>query len=1034
MVDPPQSGHGRPAPVRHSPRGSARTFVLLAAPPGFARLALVASQFFTLDMTAAPDRRPADATLSVAKAAQVLGVHPNTIRAWSEQGRLRCYRINARGDRRYRVGDLRRFLSDAAQGPAQAANGRRPAGRISAAPRSAPSRPTGQQAGRAPRAAPVIRIRPGASSDTGARFGTDEATAGGLVGPNAARQLADLAILVASGRELERILPSAARMVREATHAAGVVIWEMRADRLVHRASSAESGNRSAQAVPNSGLGAKALAQRRPIVESRPMARKGVTPRARAGASAASRNVLDIAVPIVTDQGWGAIAVRLTRGLPSGDATVSWLEAAAALLAASVRLAALIGEAAWELHRADALRRVALDTNGTLDLDETLARLVDHAMTLFAADRGAVFVRRPDGLIEAEVSRGLSSAYLDAARQSPTPSLPAAAAEARRPLFATGYRDDQRSRAFRAAVDLEGFDTICAAPLLDGDEIVGLLILYHDRPRQWVAPELETMAAFASQATVAVRSSQQYTQMARWAAQLQSIQQLGVRLNRLTTVPEIAAAIATELQVVIKYDNIRVYRLEGNDLNVVALHSSQGEYSHETPHLVRSRVGRGITGWVAAHGVAVNLPDAAADPRSARIPGTSPLDESMLLAPTIFEDRVLGVIVLARRGLRQFGDDDLRLLEIYASVAAQAIANAEATERLRGQSTLLERQLKSQRELLRITESILSTLDPRAVLAQITERLGRLVRFDTMAIEVYERRSGMLTPLTARGPDGPAAAHSAAADPLAAWVIDHNEARLVRGDGASGSVSSQIVAPLRGRDGVTGLLTLARSPDLSAFSADELELVQLFAAQVSIALQNAEAHRALEVRARTDDLTGLLNHGSLREWLHRSEADGTSFSLIMLDLDAFKTVNDAFGHQAGDRLLTQIGAAIVAAGRDSDLVFRYGGDEFAVLLPGATATGAMQAAERIREAVHRVGAPSDGSSEGLAMTASIGVATYPADGSSGADILLAADRACFVAKRTGRDRIADAAKGLALAAAFSLQQPTPVDSPSRGTL
>ena len=144
-------------------------------------------------------------------------------------------------------------------------------------------------------------------------------------------------------------------------------------------------------------------------------------------------------------------------------------------------------------------------------------------------------------------------------------------------------------------------------------------------------------------------------------------------------------------------------------------------------------------------------------------------------------------------------------------------------------------------------------------------------------------------------------------------------------------------------------------------------------------------------------------------------------------------MNDRFGHQAGDRLLTQIGAAIVAAGRDSDLVFRYGGDEFAVLLPGATTTGAMQVAERVREAVNRVGGPSDGESAGLAMTASIGVATYPADGATGADILLAADRACFVAKRTGRDRIADAAKGLALAAEFSLQQPTPVDSPSQNS-
>ena len=112
-------------------------------------------------------------------------------------------------------------------------------------------------------------------------------------------------------------------------------------------------------------------------------------------------------------------------------------------------------------------------------------------------------------------------------------------------------------------------------------------------------------------------------------------------------------------------------------------------------------MGQGITGWVAEHRIAQNLPNAAADPRANTIPGTEEdLDESMLLAPMMFEDEVLGVLVLSKLGLDQFSDDDLRLLVIYASFAAQAMANADTTERLRAQSTALERQLRSQRELL----------------------------------------------------------------------------------------------------------------------------------------------------------------------------------------------------------------------------------------------------------------------------------------------------------------------------------------------
>jgi signal transduction protein with GAF and PtsI domain len=104
-----------------------------------------------------------------------------------------------------------------------------------------------------------------------------------------------------------------------------------------------------------------------------------------------------------------------------------------------------------------------------------------------------------------------------------------------------------------------------------------------------------------------------------------------------------------------------------------------GEYLDETPEQLKVRYGAGITGWVAENRAAERLDDAAKDPRAQTIPGTEDdLDESMLLAPMLFEDEVLGVLVLSKLGLRQFRADDLRLLEIYASFAAQAMANANA--------------------------------------------------------------------------------------------------------------------------------------------------------------------------------------------------------------------------------------------------------------------------------------------------------------------------------------------------------------------
>ena len=222
-----------------------------------------------------------------------------------------------------------------------------------------------------------------------------------------------------------------------------------------------------------------------------------------------------------------------------------------------------------------------------------------------------------------------------------------------------------------------------------------------------------------------MRNAKNFDRMAAWTTQLHSIQQLGTRLTRLRTVREIGQTICTELNQLIECHNIRVYRVEGDDCVPVAWRGEVGEYVTEDGEQLRLKVGEGITGWVARHGIAQNLANAAEDQRTQTIPGTDDdLDESLLLAPMLFDDEVIGVIVLAKLGLNQFGPDDLRVLEIYASIAAQAVANADATERLRAQSEALTRQLNSQRELLRVTESILTTLDTQTLLEEIAERLA----------------------------------------------------------------------------------------------------------------------------------------------------------------------------------------------------------------------------------------------------------------------------------------------------------------------
>jgi diguanylate cyclase (GGDEF)-like protein/excisionase family DNA binding protein len=947
--------------------------------------------------TVARTPRPGDATLSVTKAARVLGVHPNTVRAWSDAGRLRYYRINDRGDRRYRALDLQRFLASTVSG-------------VSA---SEPEPAAGRAQRRGPLAAPMLTDSPA---------GLD--------------LLADLAEIASTPSGLDPALDEACKRIRIATGAALVGIWERRPGGLVARSSDVEgAGITAVRAVaPGHNLFSLALESASPI-----HARPGL-----AGPSPVLGMGTDELVVRIPggEAPWGVLVLAGAMQLGHDDGQ-RLAGAIARTLGVLVRGSTAAEQASGRLRRSEALRRVATDLASRLDVGDVVRDLSDHARVLFGADRVAVILRDPEGRVFSPGGIGFSDLFMELARGIEEARLGQRDIPARRPIVLLGMDAGRGGSPVRAAALQDGVETLLAAPLVDGHELHGMLYLAHDRSHRWREVDLDAAEALAGDAAIAVRSARTFGRMAAWAAQLQSIQRLGARLSGLTDVHEIGHAIATELRQLIDYQNVRVYRVREQLLVPVAMLGQGAVYSDETVDKLTVAVGEGITGWVARFRVPQLVDDTANDPRAITIPGTAPdADESMLLAPMVHEGVCVGVVVLSKMGLRQFTEDDLRLLVIYASFAGQAMANADATDRLREQSNALERRLRAQRELLRVTESILTTLDQRAVLEQITDRLGALIASDNIAIEVVDRSNGRLVPLTARGvhADEYLAPWAPGETGIATWVVAHNEPVLIEDERADPRVNqfrggesdgSLIVVPLLGPVSPTGVLTLERLGSLARFNAEEFELVQLFAAQVSIALRNAETFQAAEIRARTDTLTGLLNHGTFKDWLARGVASHEPFGLVIIDLDEFKTVNDTLGHQAGDRLLREIAGAILGAARDTDSVFRYGGDEFVVILPKSDAPGLASAAGRIQAAVGAVGEPgTPWAADGLNIAASIGMASYPSDGSTAEEVLLAADRACFVAKRRGRGRIATAQEGLALAAEFTLSEPTPVDPPS----
>ena len=205
-----------------------------------------------------------------------------------------------------------------------------------------------------------------------------------------------------------------------------------------------------------------------------------------------------------------------------------------------------------------------------------------------------------------------------------------------------------------------------------------------------------------------------------------------------------------------------------------------------------------------------------------------------------------------------------------------------------------------------------------------------------------------------------------------------------------------------------GVLSIAREG--AQFAREDSELLEYLAGQVAVSIENSDLHDTVQRQAVTDELTGLSNvrklHTTLDGEVERSRRFRTPLGLVMLDIDDFKRLNDEFGHQQGDEVLTAVGRVLHDHSRDIDEPARYGGEELCVVLPQTSAEGAEQLAERMREAIERLRIPRIGEDgEPLRVTASFGVASIPDTAEDKRSLVAAADAALYRAKRAGKNRV-----------------------------
>ncbi|HEY5630201.1 MAG TPA: diguanylate cyclase, partial [Candidatus Limnocylindrales bacterium] len=653
-----------------------------------------------------------------------------------------------------------------------------------------------------------------------------------------------------------------------------------------------------------------------------------------------------------------------------------------------------------------ALQRAMAGISPDLELERVHHDVLAAGQTLFGAEvAGLWLLGEGQHPLHLAAHAGLGPELLDAAARL-TRESPAGAQLSEERCPAVFDRPELEPR-FGPIYRRMGVRTVVNVPLVFGDEPIALLALCHLAPYAWTPSELELCGSFASQVATAIATARLFNSVRTGAARLNAISELSARLNRIQDTEGIGEAIVAGMDRLIRHDTIRVYRVD-HETDMCEPIAFQGEFmgiGRPTPEMLRVPVGAALTGWVARNNRTVRLGDAVSDPRSRQV-GASRGAESMLLVPMCWEDRVMGVIVVSAVGFDQYTDDDERTLEIFAGYAAQALANAEAFGEIHRQQSELNHRLESQRRLLEVSEKLLSTLDPAGILETIADSLKAVVAYDSLTIYRIDWATGTRRALVARDRfaqlildhQGPYDAG------LTGWVVREAEAvlandahldpRVITIPGTPDEPEALIICPLMLGGEVVGTLNVSRMGEAEAhFTNDEFELVKLFAAQASIALRNAETHGEVVIRAEHDGLTGLRNHGAFQRELGESVAAGTPFALLMIDLDKFKNYNDSHGHPAGDALLARIALTMRETLRDEDRVYRYGGDEFAIVLPGAGATAAREIAERVRTAIARLTEHA-----GPLVTASVGVAVHPDDATTKDDLVALADRQLYLVK------------------------------------
>jgi len=427
-------------------------------------------------------------------------------------------------------------------------------------------------------------------------------------------------------------------------------------------------------------------------------------------------------------------------------------------------------------------------------------------------------------------------------------------------------------------------------------------------------------------------------------------------------------------------------------------------------------LGQGLTGWAAANRKSVRVGDVSEDPRY--LPGLAEA-RSNLAVPLIVGNRVAGVINVESERLYAFTPEHEKLLTVLGTQAALGIlafqAQAELRQRIDQLSALYKiSNLASEagalgatlNSMLEISGEIIPQGQSAILLLDDTRKHLRVA-----AGQGYQAAVKFLEIPVGQGITGRCAQTGVTQIVHDIEHLDDDEAYIPGVPGAR----SEVAVPLIADGTIIGVFN-AESVEPHAFSDEHVLTLTVIARQAAEVIRSAQLLEETRRLAITDSLTGLFNrrhfNQQLEENVGRAARYDEPLALLFLDVDHFKSVNDKFGHQAGDRCLQAMARTLRESVRDSDQIARIGGEEFAILLIRADRELSLSIAERLRSRIDDLILEEDPPLP-VDLTASLGVAFFREDGDDPKTLMRSADRALYTAKRLGRNRVVLASEAAA---------------------